>query len=79
MRADRHQMRRNAFIAAADKHAAVKRRGIGMDFDHIGNHIAAGQRIIHAVVPLRHPVADIGGEISGRLCVRGVYGLAPLP
>ena len=60
-----HEVRRQAFIAAGDKDAGVERGGLGMDLDHVGDHVAAGQRVVNAVVALGLAVADIGAEVTG--------------
>ena len=36
-----------------------------MDLDHVGDHVAAGQRVVNAVVALGLAVADIGAEVTG--------------
>ena len=60
-----HEVRRQALIAAGDKDAGVERGGLGMDLDHVGDHVAAGQRVVNAVVALGLAVADIGAEVTG--------------
>ena len=59
-----HEVRRQALIAAGDKDAGVERGGLGMDLDHVGDHVAAGQRVVNAVVSLGLAVADIGAEVT---------------
>ena len=60
-----HKMGRHSLIAACNKHPAVKRRSICMNFNHIGDHIPGCQRVIDAVVSLGFSVTDISGKISG--------------
>ena len=60
-----HEVRRQALIAAGDKDAGVERGGLGMDLDHVGDHVAAGQRVVDAIVALGLAVADIGAEVTG--------------
>ena len=36
-----------------------------MDLDHVGDHVAAGQRVVDAIVTLGLAVADIGAEVTG--------------
>ena len=59
-----HEVRRQALIAAGDKDAGVERGGLGVDLDHVGDHVAAGQRVVDAVVSLGLTVADIGAEVT---------------
>ena len=60
-----HEVRRQALIAAGDKNTGVERGGLGMDLDHVGDHVAAGQRVVDAVVALCLAIADIGAEVTG--------------
>ena len=60
-----HQMCRHALVTACHKNTAVKRCSIGMDLDHIGDHISGRQGIVDPVVALGFPVTDICGEIPG--------------
>ena len=60
-----HEVRGQALIAAGDEDTGVERRGLGMDLDHVGDHVAAGQRVVDAVVALGLAVADIGAEVTG--------------
>ena len=60
-----HEVRRQALIAAGDKDTGVERGGLGMDLDHVGDHVAAGQRVVDAIVALGLAVADIGAEVTG--------------
>ena len=60
-----HEVRRQALIAAGDKDAGVERGGLGMNLDHVGDHVATGQRVVNAVVALGLAVADIGAEVTG--------------
>ena len=62
-----HEVRRQALIAAGDKDAGVERGGLGMNLDHVGDHVAAGQRVVNAVVALGLAVADIGAEVTGTM------------
>ena len=36
-----------------------------MDLDHVGDHVAAGQRVVDAVVALGLTVANVGAEVTG--------------
>ena len=60
-----HEVRRQALIAASNKDAGVERGGLGMNLDHVGDHVATGQRVVDAVVALGLAVADIGAEVTG--------------
>ena len=60
-----HEVRRQTLIAAGDKDAGVEWSGLGMNLDHVGDHVAAGQRVVNAVVSLGLAVADIGAEVTG--------------
>ena len=62
--AERHEVSRQALVAARHKNARIKRRGLGMDLDHVGDHVTRGQRIVDAVMALRLAVADIGREVA---------------
>ena len=62
--ARRHQMRRHAFVAACDINRSVEGRGAGVNLDHIRHHVPGGQRIVHAVMALCFPIADVRAEIS---------------
>ena len=64
--ADSHQVCRHCFVAAGDEYAAVKRSRSGVDLNHVCNRVAAGKRIIDAVVSLCHAVTDIGSKIPSR-------------
>ena len=69
---DRHQKRRYGFVAACEEHAAVERRRVCVDLDEVGDDVARGQRVVDAVVALRHAVADVGREIERGLAARAV-------
>ena len=60
-----HEVRRQALIAAGDKDAGIERGGLGVDLDHVGDHVAAGQRVVDAVVALGLTVANVGAEVTG--------------
>ena len=60
-----HQVCRHPFVTACNKNPSVKRRGVGVDLDHIGDHISGCQRIVNPVMPLGFSVADICGKVSG--------------
>ena len=60
-----HEVCGQALIAAGDKDAGVERGGLGVNLDHIGDHVAAGQRVVDAVVALGLAVADVGAEVTG--------------
>ena len=62
--ARRHQMRRHAFVTARDINGSVEGRGAGMNLDHICHHVPGGQGIVHPVMALRLPVADVRTEVS---------------
>ena len=38
-----------------------------MNLDHVGDHVATGQRVVDAVVALGLAVADIGAEVTGTM------------
>ena len=59
-----HEVRGQALIAAGDKDTGVERGGLGVDLDHVGDHVAAGQRVVDAVVALGLAVADVGAEVT---------------
>ena len=71
---DAHQVGGHRLVAAGDEHATVKGRGHGVNLKHVGNHVPAGQGVVHAVVSLRHAVADVGGEVSRRPAARTGHG-----
>ena len=54
----------DAFVAAGDIDARVKRRCAGMNLDHAGDHFPARQAEIDAVRPLALSVADIRAEVA---------------
>ena len=54
-----HEIPRHSFVTAGQIHTRVKWRGIGMDLNHIGNHLTAGQAVIDSVRSLAFPVTDI--------------------
>ena len=60
-----HEVRGQALIAAGNEDAGIERGGLGVDLDHVGDHVAAGQRVVDAVVALGLAVADIGAEVTG--------------
>ena len=47
-----------------------------MDFHHGGHDVTGDKREVHAVVPLRFAVADIGDEIVGSPSTSVIYPLA---
>ena len=59
-----HEVRGQALIAAGDKDAGVERGSLGVDLNHVGDHVAAGQRVVDAVVALGFTVADVGAEVT---------------
>ena len=63
---DAHQLRGHGLVAAGDEHARVKRRGVGVHLDHARDQIPMRKRIVDAVVPLRHAVADVRGKVACR-------------
>ncbi len=60
-----HQVPWQPLITAGKVDAGVKRRSIGVDLDHIGDHLPAGQAEIDPIRPLALPVTDIRAEIPG--------------
>ena len=60
-----HQMCRHAFVTACNKNPSVERRGVGVDLDHICDHIPGSKGIIDPVMSLGFPVADVRGKVSG--------------
>ena len=60
-----HEVRGQALIAAGDEDTGVERGGLGVNLDHVGDHVAAGQRVVDAVVALGLTVADVGAEVTG--------------
>ncbi len=77
-----HEVGGQALVAAGHKDAGVERRGLGVDLDHVGNGIAAGQRVVDAVVALGLAVADVGAEVAsavaaglGNACAHLLYQL----
>ena len=59
------QISRESFVTACQIDSCVKRCRIRMDFDHVGDHLAAHQTEIDPVCSLAFPVTDIRTEISG--------------
>ena len=60
-----HEVRGQALIAAGNEDAGIERGGLGVDLDHVGDHVAAGQRVVDAVVALGLTVANVGAEVTG--------------
>ena len=59
-----HEVRRQALIAAGDKDTGVERGGLGMDLDHVGDHLTACQTEIDAVRSLALAITDIRTKIA---------------
>ena len=59
-----HQTARHPFITAGQKDSGVKRRGTGLDFDHVRDHFPAGKTVIDAVGSLTFTIAHIRTKIS---------------
>ncbi len=65
-----HEVRGQPLIAAGHEDAGVERRGLSVDLDHVGDGIAARQRVVDAVVTLCLAVADIGAEVARAVAAR---------
>ena len=63
--ADPHQVRGYRLVTGGHKNTAVKRRRARVYLDHAADRVTRGERIVDAVMPLRHTVADIRGKIAG--------------
>ena len=59
------QIAGHTLVAARNVDACVERRSIGLNLNHIGDHLAAAERVIDAVVSLALAVAHIGRKIAG--------------
>ena len=55
----RHQHGRRGLIAGGEGDHAVERARHHMDLCHGGNDVSRRQRVVHAVMPGRHSVADV--------------------
>ena len=60
-----HEVRGHTLVAAGNIDAAVKGGRVGVDLDHVGDHLAAGEAEVDAVGTLTLAVADVGGKVPG--------------
>ncbi len=65
-----HEVGGQALVAAGHKDAGVEGGRLGVDLDHVGNGVAAGQRVVDAVVALGLAVADVGAEVARAVAAR---------
>ena len=56
-----HQAAGHVLVAAANDHHAVHPLALYAGFDAVGNHLAADQRVLHALGAHGHAVRDGGG------------------
>ena len=68
-----HQIRGQALITACNVYRCVKRRGHTVDLDGIRNDLPRSERVIDAVVSLRHAVAYICSKVARRVPARAAY------
>ena len=66
-----HEVGGHALVAAGKVDARVEGRGPGVDLDHVGDHLAAGQAVIDAVGALALAVTDVGAVIACAVAARG--------
>ena len=59
------EISRHSFITTGKIDSRIKRCGIGMDLDHICDHLTACQTVIDPVCSLAFSVTDICAEIAG--------------
>ncbi len=60
-----HEVAGHPLVAAGDINPCIKRRGVGLDLNHVGDHLPADQREIDPVIALALTVAHISSKISG--------------
>mgnify|MGYP000175825682 CR=1 FL=1 len=71
-----HQVCRHSLITAGNKDASVKWGRIGVDLDHIRDHLTACKAEIDAIGSLTFTITDIGAVIPGTMPARILNSLA---
>ena len=70
-----HQATRHGLVAGRDVHRRVEARAVPVYLDHVGDHVAAHEGVVHPVVALRDAVAYVRGVVPGALASLIAYAL----